>query len=85
MNGDEILISGLQSIGLTRELAERCLVSHDAILSVIAKQERGCKTALLYWLNDDPWTADKIVDTILEATPRQLCVALLKARGRWKE
>src|SRR6185312_5596872 len=66
--------------------------SYDAIIPVIEKQDATTKAHLIYGIHhqvnivdeNEPWHTDDIV-SILLATPRRLCIALLKATNNWKE
>lgn len=62
-------------------------IYRDAIIGVIMKQTRAIQIHVIHHLHkqvciqhDDGWTTEDIVEMLL-ATPRQLCVALLNARG----
>lgn len=75
------------------------LTSRDAIIPVIEKLhpslfEAVCANLLLdlmhYWdterkLSVDWKNRNLVIMATIHATPRQLCVALLKATGKWKE
>lgn len=61
------------------------LNSHDAILPVVLKQELETQVKVVSFFISD--TQDNIGDmlSLLEATPRQLAEALLRATGKWAE
>lgn len=71
------------------------LTSRDAIIPVIEKQGLGIKYTLGWKLSEElNFDEESLSDVdnlgyrftdILCATPRQLCIALLKASGNWKE
>lgn len=62
------------------------LTSHDAIISVIKKQYLHDSTLLgrMYKIlcNDAGLEAPEIW---IQSTPKQLCIALVKATGKWTE
>ena len=63
------------------------LTSHDAIISVIEKLAKDGKPYLihaLWWMIDELLEIQDILPA-LKATPPQLCEALLRATGRWKD
>jgi hypothetical protein len=63
------------------------LTSRDAIMPVIEKQENHVKVDLVHQLDDglfNNWQPSQVVAVLL-STPRQLCIALLKATGKWRE
>lgn len=68
------------------------LTSRDAIISVIEKQGIHHQLEMIEWLATQKLTgADRFSEVhnfaleILKATPKQLCIALLKATGKWEE
>lgn len=68
------------------------LTSRDAIISVIEKQGIHHQLEMIEWLATQKLTgADQFSEVhnfaleILKATPKQLCIALLKATGKWEE
>lgn len=59
------------------------LQHHESIISLIKKQGDEILIPLMKWLyreNDDIG----IMKHVFLATPRKLCVALLKVKGKWK-
>lgn len=78
--------------GCKRWIDKPYLHSRDAIIPVIEKQDATTKTHLIYGIHhqvnivdeNEPWHTDDIV-SILLATPRRLCIALLEATKKWKE
>lgn len=63
------------------------LTSRDAIVPVLEKQTEEVLDhieALLYYLVDTKYQTEEHINSILLATPRQLCIALLKATGKFK-
>ncbi len=59
------------------------LTSYDAIIPLIQKQSDKIKTAVFELLQDSKETISVIA--VWDATPAQLCKALLRATGEWKE
>lgn len=55
------------------------LHSYDAIMSLIQKQDRPTKIAIIYRIKEMG------VELIFDATPQQLCEALLQETGKWIE
>jgi hypothetical protein len=67
------------------------LESYDSILRLVIKQSDTVKIHIIHHLfeqtcikHDDSWQTSDIV-AMLSASPRQLCIALLKAVGKWKD
>lgn len=73
------------------EIVPPYLTSRDAIIPVI-KKHRGYHGRIAWSLcisnenadEKESWTIEDCI-TILTATPKQLCIALLKATGKWEE
>lgn len=74
--------------GIWKGCSRRCEVknylnSHEDIMLLIKKQGDDILIPLMKWLyaeNDDIG----IMKNVFLATPRQLCIALLKAKGKWE-
>lgn len=74
---DSYIIKALQEFGLSEKEAELCLVSRDAIIPVIEKQNMRIKDTIAGIL----YTLQSRGEHQFLATPRQLAIALLKATG----
>lgn len=61
------------------------LTSYDAIIPLIKKQDYNVKAAIynFFTREDAGWTTCAV--SMLEATPDELCEALLRATENWKE
>jgi hypothetical protein len=59
------------------------LTSYDAIIPLIQKQSDKIKTAVFELLQDSKETISVIA--VWDATPAQLCEALLRATNKWIE
>jgi len=72
--------------GCKRWIDKPYLHSRDAIIPVIEKQGPEAIKAIVGWLtpSDMSYSLDEIGQVLL-STPRQLCIALLKATKNWKE
>lgn len=98
MTDDQITFQLKYLGGLSTSEAEACLVSRDAIIPVIEKQDDGefyLNFIEALWDEQHPSTESKdfrlpyyseaAIWLMIKAIPRQLCIALLKATGKWKE
>ena len=63
---------------------ENYLASYDAIMPLIQKQSRAVRSEIFNSFDTDAgWTSQAI--EMMLATPAQLCEALLRSTGKWKE
>lgn len=68
---------------VTHDKLPSYLTSLDAIVPVIEKQDEWAQRHFIEALQDT--TEEISVIKLFLATPRQLCEALLRATGKWKE
>lgn len=68
------------------------LTSYDAIIPLIQKQSEGIKELfikrlflLVHQYTATTWGWGEVIQLLCDATPAQLCEALLRATGKWKE
>src|ERR1017187_9642349 len=74
-----------QSGALNWEILPDYLISRDAIVPVIEKQHIGIKKRIVINLSMKLAAHPDRDCNLLLATPAQLCEALLRATGKWKE